>query len=148
MLTQQINEDMKTAMKSGDKGRLSAIRMLRAAIKDKEIELGRAAADDDVFALIAKMVKQRKEAAAQYDEAGRDELKEKELAEAEVLLAYLPEQLGEAEIKALVDAAIAEAGATGMVDMGKVMGIVRPKAQGRADMGMLSALVKAALQSL
>jgi len=147
MLIQRITDDMKAAMRAKDAAALSAIRMLRAAIKDKEIELKAAElAEDDVFAVISRLIKQRKDSANQYTEAGRAELAEKELAEIAVLEVYLPEQMSDDDITALVAAAVAEAGATSMKDMGAVMGIVRPKAQGSADMGKVSAAVKAALQ--
>lgn len=146
MLMQQITEEMKQAMKSGDKLKLAAIRMLRAAVKDREIEVGHALDDDEVIAVVGKLIKQRRDAASQYGEAGREDLQEKELAEAAVFEVYLPEQLSEAEVAELVAAAIAESGAEGMRDMGKVMGVLRPKVQGCADMGQVSAMVKGALQ--
>jgi len=146
MLIQQITEEMKQAMKSGDKLKLAAIRMLRAAIKDREIEVGHALADDEVIAVVSKLIKQRRDAAAQYAEAGRDDLRDKELAEVAVFEVYLPEQLSEAELAGLVAAAVSESGAEGMRDMGKVMAVLRPKVQGRADMGLISAMVKDALQ--
>ncbi|WP_038246939.1 GatB/YqeY domain-containing protein [Ghiorsea bivora] len=146
MLIQQITDDMKTAMKAKDKVALGVIRMLRAAIKDKEIELGITLENTETLAVIGKLIKQRKDSASQYREADRPELAEKEEAEIKVLEVYLPEQMNDAEIKQLVADAVAEAGATSMKDMGKVMGIVRPKAQGKADMSKVSAEVKAALQ--
>lgn len=146
MLQQRITEDMKAAMKSGDKPRLGAIRMLRAAIKDKEIELGHALAQDELYALLGKLVKQRRDAAVQYAEGGRPELEAKELAEVELLSAYLPEPLSDNELAAMLEAVVAESGASGMRDMGKVMAAMREKVQGRADMGSLSAMVKARLQ--
>ena len=146
MLTQQITEDMKTAMRAKDSLALGTIRMLRAAIKDKEIELGKTLEDADVIAVISKSIKQRKDAASQYMDAERPELAEKEEAEIKVLEVYMPEQMSDDEINAMVAAAVAEAGAESMKDMGKVMGIVRPKAAGNADMGKVSAAVKAALQ--
>ena len=146
MLTQQITDDMKTAMKAKDSLALGAIRMLRSAIKDKEIELGRAVEDADVIAVVSKLIKQRKDAAAQYMNANRPELAEKEYAEIKVLEVYMPEPMSDAEIQSMVEAVIAETGASSMQDMGKVMGMVREKAQGRADMGKVSATVKAALQ--
>jgi uncharacterized protein YqeY len=145
MLSQQITDDMKTAIKAKDKLALGVIRMLRAAIKDKEIELGKTLEDTDVLAVISKLIKQRKDSATQYMDANRPELAEKEEAEIKVLEIYLPEQMGDDEIHAMVTAAVAEAGASSMKDMGKVMGIVRPKAQGVADMGKVSAAVKAAI---
>ncbi len=146
MLTEQITNDMKTAMKAKDSIALGTIRMLRAAIKDKEIELGKSLEDVDVLAVISKMMKQRKDAANQYMDAARPELADKENAEIKVLDVYMPEQMSDDAIKSMVTDAIAQAGATSMKDMGKVMGIVRPKAAGNADMGKVSAAVKAALQ--
>ncbi|MDX8407643.1 MAG: GatB/YqeY domain-containing protein [Mariprofundaceae bacterium] len=144
-MLKQLLEDMKTAMKAGDKSRLSAIRMLRAAVKDREIELGHALDDGEAIAVFSRLVKQRRDAATQYADAGRDDLAASELAEVEIIQAYLPEQLSEDELVALVDAAIAETGAGSMRDMGKVMAIVKAKAEGRADMGKLSGLVKSRL---
>lgn len=146
MLMQQITEEMKQAMKAGDKLKLGAIRMLRAALKEKEIELGNVLSEEDVIAVVGKMIKQRKDAANQYSEAGRDDLAAKELEENRVYEAYMPAQLSEAEVRAIVLDAIAGSGAGSMRDMGKVMGAVRPKLQGKADMGMVSALVKQQLQ--
>ncbi|MDQ6977362.1 MAG: GatB/YqeY domain-containing protein [Ghiorsea sp.] len=146
MLTQQITDDMKTAMKAKDKVALGVIRMLRAAIKDKEIELGKTLEDTDTIAVISKLIKQRKDSATQYIDAERPELAATENAEIKVLEVYMPEQMNDDEIQALVAAAVAETGATSMKDMGGVMGIVRGKAAGKADMGKVSAAVKAALQ--
>jgi len=146
MLTQRITDDMKTAMKTKDKLALGAIRMLRAAIKDKEIELGKTPEETDVIAIISKLIKQRKDSATQYIDADRPELAEKENAEIKVLEIYMPEQMSDDEITQLVAKAVVEVNATSMKDMGKVMGIVRPKAAGNADMGKVSAAVKAALQ--
>ncbi len=146
MLMQQVTDDMKTAMKAKDKIALGVIRMLRAAIKDKEIELGKALDNTEILAVISKLIKQRKDSAAQYRDADRPELAEKEEAEIKVLEVYLPEQMNDAAIQQLIADAVAEAGATSMKDMGKVMGIVRPKAAGKADMSKVSAAVKAALQ--
>ena len=146
MLTQQIIDDMKVAMKAKDKLALGVIRMLRAAIKDKEIALGKALEDNDVLAVIAKLIKQRKDSATQYTDANRPELAATENAEIKVLEVYMPEQMNDDEIQALVAAAVAAAGATSMKDMGGVMGIVRGKAAGKADMGKVSAAVKTALQ--
>ncbi len=146
MLLQQITNDMKQAMKDGDKLRLGAIRMFRAALKDKEIELGRPLEEEDVVAVAAKMIKQRRDAAGQYAEAGRDDLAAKELEETKVFEAYMPEQLSEEEVVQVITQAISESGAEGMRDMGKVMAIIRPKLQGRADMGLVSSLVKQQLQ--
>jgi hypothetical protein len=146
MLVDQITEDMKQAMKSGDKDRLAAIRMLRAALKDKEIEIGHTLEEADVVAVLSRLVKQRKDSAAQYADAGRADLEAKELAEVDIFQAYLPEQLAEDEIVGLIEKAVAETGASSMRDMGQVMGKIRPQLQGRADMGHVSALVKARLQ--
>ncbi len=146
MLTEQITDEMKQAMKAGDKLKLAAIRMLRAALKDKEIELGNALSEDDVIAVVGRMIKQRKDAANQYSEAGRDDLAAKELEENRVYEAYMPAQFSEEEIALIVREAVASSGAEGMRDMGKVMGAIRPKLQGKADMGMVSALVKQQLQ--
>lgn len=144
-MLKQLTEDMKTAMKAGDKARLSCIRMLRAAIKEKEIELGRTPDETEVLAVLAKLVKQRNDAARQYSEAGRDDLKAQELAEAAVIQTYLPEPLSDEELAAMVEQAVNEAGATSMREMGKVMGLVKAKAEGRADMAKISALVKSRL---
>jgi len=146
MLLQQITDDMKQAMKDGAKLKLGAIRMFRAALKDKEIELGHALSEEDVIAVAAKMVKQRKDAANQYAEAGRDDLASKELEEIGFFEVYMPEQLSEEEVSQIVSQAVSDSGAEGMRDMGKVMGIIRPKLQGKSDMGMVSALVKQQLQ--
>lgn len=144
-MLKKLLEDMKEAMKAGDKPRLSAIRMLRAAVKDKEIELGHGLDDVEATAVFSRLVKQRLDAAKQYTDAGREDLARGELAEVEVIRAYLPEPLAEHELKAIVDTAIAEIGADSLRDMGKVMAIVKDKAEGRADMGKVSALVKARL---
>jgi len=145
MLIQRITEDMKTAMKAGEKEKLSAIRMLRAAIKDKQIELGHEPTEDELLALIAKLVKQRNDAAHQYAEAGRDDLEAKEQREAEIYKTYLPEPLSEEEVTKIIQEAMDETDAASIRDMGKVMAAIRPKVQGRADMGKLSAMVKAQL---
>jgi len=142
MLMQQITDDMKEAMKARDKMKLGTIRMLRAALKDKEIELGNVLSEEDVVAVVGKMIKQRKDAANQYSEAGRDDLAAKELEENAVIEVYMPEQLAEEEVTKIVSQAISDSGAESMRDMGKVMGIVRPKLQGKTDMGIVSALVK------
>jgi len=144
-MLQQLTDDMKAAMKSGDKLKLSAIRMLRAAIKDKEIEVGHALDEGEALAVAVKLVKQRNDAARQYSDAGRDDLADKELAEAAVFQAYMPEPLSDGELTAIIDAAIAETGAASMRDMGKVMAVVKARAEGRADMGKLSGIVKSKL---
>ena len=144
-MLQQLTDDMKAAMKSGDKLKLSSIRMLRAAIKNKEIEVGHPLSETEALDVAGKIVKQRLDAANQYNEAGRDELRDKELAEAAIFQAYLPEPLSDEALTELIDQAIADTGAASMRDMGKVMGIVKAKAEGRADMGKLSGIVKASL---
>jgi len=146
MLMQQITDAMKQAMRDKNKEKLSVIRMLRAALKDKEIELGKELAEPDVVTVAGKLIKQRKDAAKQYTDADRQDLADKELAEIEYLTVYLPEQMSEADLADAVQKAIAKSGAESMQDMGKVMGILRPQIDGRADMGMASALVKSALQ--
>ncbi len=146
-LVERINEDMKQAMKARDAARLSAIRMLRAAIKDREIELGRPLADEDVVAVAARLVKQRKDAARQYEEAGREDLRERELADAAIFQAYMPEPMDDAEIEAAIEAAIRETGAQGMRDMGGVMAALKPRLAGRADMAAVSARVRERLSS-
>jgi uncharacterized protein len=148
MLTQRIADDMKQAMRAGDKARLSAIRMLRSAIKDREIELGHPLMDEEVLEVIARLIKQRKEAAIQYAEAGRADLEQRELQEIEVLSAYLPPQLSSTEVERIIDEAIGETGACGLRDMGRVMAWMRPRVLGRADMGAISAQVKERLESV
>jgi len=144
-MQKQLIEDMKTAMKAGEKMRLSCIRMLRAAMKDKEIETGHALDHDEEMAVISKLLKQRNDAAKQYAEADRADLEEQELAEAVIFQNYLPEPLSQDEIKAIIDQAIIDTGAASMRDMGKVMGIVKAKTAGRADMGSVSGIIKAQL---
>ncbi|MEJ2137849.1 MAG: GatB/YqeY domain-containing protein [Gammaproteobacteria bacterium] len=144
-LKAQIQSDMKTALKAGEKERLSVIRMLLAAIQSKEIDERAELSDNDVLQVVEKLIKQRKDSARQFADAGRSDREAQELAEAEILQAYLPEQLSAAELEALVSDIIAATGAQGMKDMGKVMGQLKEKAQGRADMGTLSALVKSRL---
>lgn len=144
-LKERIQHDLKTAMRQQDKARVGAIRLLTAAIKQREVDERITLDDAAIIAVVDKMVKQRRDSLQQYEAAGRDDLARQERFEIELLQAYLPAPLSEAELDALVQAAIAETGATGMKDMGRVMGVVKPKAQGRADMGEVSARVKAAL---
>ena len=144
-MLQQLTDDMKKAMKARDKVRLSCIRMLRAAIKNKEIELGHTLSDSDAIAVCSRLLKQRHDAAAQYAEAGREDLQEQELAEAAIIQSYLPAPLSDDELREIVAQAIRDSAASGMQDMGKVMGLVKAKAAGRADMAKLSARVKASL---
>ena len=146
MLMQQITDAMKQAMRDKNKEKLSVIRMLRAALKDKEIELGKELVEADVVAVAGKPIKQRKDAAKQFADANRQDLADKELSEIEHLAIYLPEQMSEAEIADAVQKAVAASGAESMKDMGKVMGVLRPQIDGRADMGIASSLVKKALQ--
>ena len=144
-LKAQVNEDMKAALRGGEKLRLGTIRMLMAAVQQREIDDRRAMTDSDVLQIVEKLIKQRREAAAQFGSAGRSDLETKELEEARILAAYLPAQLNEAEIGALLEEAIQSTGAAGMKDMGKVMNALRPKVQGRADMSQIGNLVKARL---
>ncbi len=147
MLKQRIQDDMKSAMKGGDKRKLGVIRLIMAAIKQREVDERIELDDDQVLAVLDKMVKQRRDSIEQYAKAGRDELAEQEQFEIEVLQEYLPEALSEEEITDLIKQAMAETGAESMRDMGKVMGILKPKLQGRADMGAVSAKIKQLLGS-
>jgi len=144
-LRQQITDDMKTAMRAKDAARLSAIRLLLAAMKQREVDERIELSDADVIAIIEKMNKQRRDSISQYEAAGRQDLADVEKFEMSVLAAYMPQQLGEAEVMAAVVEAIAAAGAVGPQDMGKVMGLLKPKLAGVADMGRVSALIKAQL---
>ncbi len=141
-LQDQLSSDMKDAMRAKDALRLSTIRQLRSAIKNKEIELGKSLDDEFIIGVITTQGKQRREAAQMYRENDRLELAEKEEAELEVLLAYLPAQLGEDELRTIIAAAIAETGATSPRDMGKVMGPVMAKTRGCADGKLVNQLVK------
>ncbi len=145
MLQARIQEDMKAAMKGGDKRKLGVIRLLRAAIKQREVDERIELDDEQVLAILDKMVKQRRDSITQYEQAERSDLVEQEQYEIEILQEYLPEALSQEEITALIAAAITAAGATSMRDMGKVMGELKPKLQGRADVGAVSALVKESL---
>ena len=138
----RINDDVKTAMRSGDARRRDALRLLLAALKQREVDERKELADADVIAVIDKMLKQRRDSIAQFEQGGRQDLAEAEKFEVSVLEAYMPQALGEAEIAAAVAAAITESGAKGPADMGKVMGVLKAKLAGRADMGKVSALVK------
>ncbi|GAB4352741.1 MAG: CBU_1594 family Dot/Icm type IV secretion system effector [Gammaproteobacteria bacterium] len=144
-LKSTIQADMKAALKGGDKRRLGAIRLLLAAIKQREIDERTELDDTQVLAVIDKMVKQRRDSIKQYQEAGRQELAEQEQYEIGVLENYLPAALTPEEIEAMIESAIEECGAESMRDMGKVMGILKPRMQGRADMGAVSGKVKARL---
>ena len=141
-LKQTLTEDMKAAMKAGEKERLGVIRLINAAIKQKEVDERIELDDAAVIAVLGRMLKQRRDSVSQYEAAAREDLAAIERAEIEVIQRYLPEKLGEAEVQAAVDAAIAETGASGPADMGKVMGVLKPKLAGQADMGQVSKLVK------
>ena len=136
---------MKAAMRAKDSARLGAVRLLLAAMKQKEVDERVELTDADVLAIIDKMVKQRRESIAQFEKAGRNDLADLEKAEIGVLAGYLPPQLSETEVGAAIAAAIAETGAAGAKDMGKVMAALRPRLAGRADMGRVSGLVKSRL---
>ncbi|MBK5963079.1 glutamyl-tRNA amidotransferase [Thiocystis minor] len=142
MLKQQIQDDMKTAMKAGDKVRLGVIRLMLVAIKQREIDERIELDDPQVLVVLDKMLKQRRDSITQYSAAGREDLADVERFEVEVIQGYLPTALTDEELNTLLDAAIASSGAAAMSDMGKVMAIVRPQVQGRADMGAVSAMVK------
>jgi uncharacterized protein YqeY len=136
---------MKAAMRAKDSARLSAIRLLLAALKQREIDERIELTDADVLSAIDKMIKQRRESIAQFEKASRNDLAAGEKFEIDVLSAYLPQQMGEAEVAQAVAAAVAESGASGIKDMGKVMAILKPRLAGRADMGAVSSLVKGKL---
>lgn len=147
-LKAQLTEDMKTAMKSGDKERLGVIRLVNAAIKQREVDERIVLDDAAVLGVLEKMLKQRRDSIQQFEAAGRNDLADVEKFEVGVIQHYLPAQLTPAEVDAAIAAAIADAGATSAKDMGKVMGLVKPKVAGRTDMGKLSELVKAKLAAL
>jgi uncharacterized protein YqeY len=144
-LRSRVLDDVKVAMRAGEKDRLSVLRMLSSEIKNREVVDAVEITDAVVTAVIEKMVKQRRDAENQYRNGGRPELADKEAAEIDVLMAYLPKQMSEAEVLALIDEAIAATGAAGAKDMGKVMGWIKPKAAGKTDMGKLSGLIKSKL---
>jgi uncharacterized protein YqeY len=146
MLRERFTADMKEAMKAGEKGRLGAIRLIQAALKDKDIEARgngkEPLSDEEILAMLQKMVKQRQESIAMYEQGGRTELAQQEKDEVTVITSYLPQQMDEAETKAAIEAAIAETGAASMKDMGKVVGVLRAKYAGRMDFAKASGLVK------
>ena len=144
-LKQQITEDMKAAMRAKESARLGTIRLLTAAIKQKEVDERIEVNDSQIVAIIEKMIKQRKDSISQFEAGARQDLADLEKAEVVVLSAYMPASLSDAEIQAEVAAAVAAAGAAGPQDMGKVMAVLKPKLAGRADMTAVSGLVKAAL---
>ena len=144
-LQQRIEEDIKQAMRAKEKPRLATIRLILAAIKQREVDERIELDDSQVIAVLDKMAKQRRESIAQFEKAGRDDLIAQENAELEIIQPYLPAALGEDELNALIDAALEATGASSIKDMGKVMGQLKPKLQGRADMGAVSARIKTRL---
>lgn len=146
-LKQRINDDVKAAMRAGDARRRDALRLLLAALKQREVDERKELADADVVAVIERMLKQRRESIAQFEKGGRQDLAQNEQFEVAVFQAYMPQALSDAEIEAAVAAAIAAAGAKAPSDMGKVMGALKGSLAGRADMGKVSSLVKARLSS-
>lgn len=144
-LKQRITDDMKSCMREGDKERLGTIRLALSAIKQQEVDSRSTLEDADILAILDKMAKQRRESIEQFEKAGRDDLASKEKDELKVIQTYLPSQLSEEEIAAIIDEAIHTTGAQTMRDMGKIMGIIKPKMQGRADMSAVSALIKSRL---
>lgn len=142
-----IIEAMKTAMRNKEKERLGTIRLIQAALKQKEVDERVDLTDEDVLVILDKMVKQRKESIKQYETANRPELAAVEAAEIEIIKTFLPQQLSEEEVSDIITQAIAETGAQGIQDMGKVMGIIKPKVQGRADMGAISQVIKQKLSA-
>ncbi len=144
---QRVLDDIKTAMKAGDKSRLATLRLMSAAIKQKEVDERIELDETATIAILDKLLKQRRESISQYSAAGRDDLVAQEQIEAELIQTYLPEAMSEEEILTLIDGAIAETGAASVKDMGKVMAIVKPKMQGRADMSIVSKSIKDRLNS-
>ena len=144
-LRERVNEDMKSAMKARESVRLGTLRLLLAAVKQREVDERVTLDDAGVVAVVEKMLKQRRDSVEQYEQGGRDDLAGQEKAEMEILAGYLPQQLADADLEAIVAAAVAAAGAKAPSDMGKVMAMVKPQVAGRADMGKVSALVKAKL---
>jgi len=146
-LKNRITEAVKAAMRAGDKSRLGTLRLVTAAIKQREVDERRELGDDEVIATLSKMIKQRRESVTQYEQANRADLAEQEKTEIAVIEEFLPQPLSDAEIEQLIDAAIAESNATSIKDMGKVMGILRPQVQGRADVAAVSARIKERLSA-
>lgn len=144
-LKETLQQDMKAAMRAGEKRQLSIIRLINAAIKQREVDERIDLDDNQVITVVDKMAKQRRESIEQYDKAGRDDLSDQEKYELQILKTYLPEQLGEAEIDAMIEAAVTATGASSIKDMGKIMGQLKPKLAGRADMGAVSGKIKARL---
>lgn len=146
-LKASLQSDIKSAMKAGEKTRLGVLRLISAAVKQREVDERIELADADIIAVLDKMSKQRRESIAQYERADREDLAEVERAELDIIANYLPQALSESEIAALIDAAITDTGASSIRDMGKVMGTLKPKLQGRADMASVSALIKSRLNA-
>jgi uncharacterized protein YqeY len=146
-LKERLNQDMKEALKAHDSARLSAIRMIISAVRNKEIDARKDMDDEGVLSVLSTSAKQRRESIEQYEKAGRQDLVDKEKAELEVIMSYMPQQMGRKEIEALVRDAVAESGAAGPADMGKVMKVLMPKVKGRADGKLVNEVVKAALGS-
>ena len=144
-LRERLNEDMKAAMKAREQNRLDALRLLLAAVKQREVDERITLDDGGMVAVIEKMLKQRRESIAQYEKAGRQDLADREKFEISVLEGYMPQPLSQGEIEAIVAEAVASTGAKSAAEMGKVMGVVKPRLAGRADMGKVSALVKSKL---
>ena len=144
-LKDRITDDVKDAMRARDKPRLATLRLITAAIKQQEVDERIELDDTQLLSLLDKMCKQRHESISQFEKAARDDLIAQEVSELAIIKTYLPEQLGEAEIAALIDETMAATGAASIKDMGKVMGQLKPKLQGRADMGAVSAMIKARL---
>ena len=144
----QIGEDTKSAMKARDKQRVATLRMVNAEIKRIEVDERRELSDDDVISILNTMLKQRKDSLQQYQEASRQDLADQEAYEIDVISSFMPQPLTDEELTREIDACVQEVGAQGMQDMGKVMGVLKGKVHGRADMGKVSQLVKASLQSL
>jgi uncharacterized protein len=144
-LKERIQQDMKDAMRAADKQRLGTIRLMLAAIKQIEVDERKVLDDVEVTVVLDRMVKQRRESISQFEKAGRTDLVDQEAAELAIIQTYLPEPLSETELSALIDEAMSQSGAASIKDMGKVMALLKPKLQGRADMGAVSALIKARL---
>ena len=144
-LKERIQQDMKDAMRAADKPRLATIRLILAAIKQIEVDERKDLDDTGITIVLDRMVKQRRESISQFEKAGRTDLVDQEAAELAIIQTYLPEPLSESELNALIDEAMAQTGASSIKDMGKVMALLKPKLQGRADMGAVSALIKARL---
>lgn len=146
-MREQINEDLKTAMRGGDVARRDTIRLLLAALKQREVDERKVLTDADVLAIIEKMIKQRRDSISQFEQGGRQDLADKEKQELALLQTYMPQALGDDEIAAAITAAVTETGAASPADMGKVMAILKPQLAGRADMGKVSTAVKVRLMA-